>query len=632
MSKEILPENVVFNSRLSFLPLITSLKKTIAERKPGYQQLYGEVLERFESSPELLKPIEDFSVLEKHQQLIELLLDILFSPISSESENSFAVALPFTFHTIYSSRSFQQSFLKKHSNEINVPNTEVAHKLFSEKLLYAYYMVLSQFSDIQLPPHALSVYPIEDPSSGLKRFFEVQIDARFVDVKTIDGRLPQIPANIINKRTNRMMDIERLCELLPLDQFVFEGIVIIKICDVTNAEVISEIKNTLLNANAFYDISVYQALQSNIQTLIGLKEIRTGLTPFFKVSGHYVFSELHNSNSLLFKHFTQLQDVHHVSQCCQELFYTSDTPIVFETLNERILKEIDYIQLYYDDGARSLILCPLKNGHELIGVLEIVSEIPGTLKNHHIAKIEKALPLFAIALEKSSESLETQIDKIIKQKFTAVQPAVEWKFTEVAWNYIKKSRLADDVKIEPISFSEVYPLYAAVDIRNSSAERSDAIQLDLIEQLTLAGTIISKARNEAQFPLLEEIEFKITRYIQSVSDVLLSDEEIMIHDFLHGQIISVFNHLLDTSALVKKDIEDYLSRLDPHTGIIYHHRKKYEESITKINDVVSQFIDREQQRAQQVYPHYFERYVTDGVEFNMYIGQSIATGQKFNEI
>jgi len=632
MSKETHPDNFIFNSRLSFLPLLTSLKKTIAERKPGYQKLYGEVIEKFESFPELMQPVDDLSLLEKHQELIEMLLDILFSPVNSEADNSFAVALPFTFHTIYSSRSFQQSFLKKGSNEINVPSTDMAYKLFSEKLLYAYYMILNEFSDIDLPPHALTVYPIEDQASGLKKFFEVQIDARFVDVKTIDGGLPIIPDNIIDSRTNRMMHADKLCKLLPLDQFVFEGIVIVKICDVTNTEVISEIKSTLLNANAFYDTSIYKALQSNIQSLLGTKEIKTGLTPFFKVSGHYVFSELHNSNSLLFRHFTQLQEVHHVSECCQELFYTSDSPIVFETLDEQILKEIDYIQLYYDDGARSLILCPLKNGHELIGVLEIISEVPGILKNHHIAKIEKALPLFAIALEKTSENLETQIDKVIKQKFTAVQPSVEWKFTEVAWNYIKKSRMSEDVKIESISFNEVYPLYAAIDIRNSSAERSDAIQLDLIEQLTIAGNIISKARNDTQFPLLEEIEFKITRYIQSVSDVLLSDEEITIHDFLHGQVISVFNHLLDTSASAKKDIEDYLSRLDPHTGIIYHHRRKYEESITKINDVVSQFIDREQQKAQQVYPHYFERYVTDGVEFNMYIGQSITPGQKFNEI
>jgi len=33
-----------------------------------------------------------------------------------------------------------------------------------------------------------------------------------------------------------------------------------------------------------------------------------------------------------------------------------------------------------------------------------------------------------------------------------------------------------------------------------------------------------------------------------------------------------------------------------------------------------------------VYPHYFERYVTDGVEFNIYVGQSLVPHKPFNEM
>lgn len=56
----------------------------------------------------------------------------------------------------------------------------------------------------------------------------------------------------------------------------------------------------------------------------------------------------------------------------------------------------------------------------------------------------------------------------------------------------------------------------------------------------------------------------------------------------------------------------------------YHHRKEYEQSITKINETLSRYIDKEQSAAQKIYPHYFERFVTDGVEFNIYMGQSIS--------
>ncbi|HEU0065475.1 MAG TPA: GAF domain-containing protein, partial [Flavisolibacter sp.] len=58
----------------------------------------------------------------------------------------------------------------------------------------------------------------------------------------------------------------------------------------------------------------------------------------------------------------------------------------------------------------------------------------------------------------------------------------------------------------------------------------------------------------------------------------------------------------------------------------------YEESITRINDVLDRFIDQEQQDAQEAYPHYFERYVTDGIEFSIYIGQSLSPHFPFNEM
>ena len=47
---------------------------------------------------------------------------------------------------------------------------------------------------------------------------------------------------------------------------------------------------------------------------------------------------------------------------------------------------------------------------------------------------------------------------------------------------------------------------------------------------------------------------------------------------------------------------------------------------------MSRIIDEEQVKAQKMYPHYFERYKTDGVEHNMYIGESITKEDNFNEI
>jgi hypothetical protein len=293
---------------------------------------------------------------------------------------------------------------------------------------------------------------------------------------------------------------------------------------------------------------------------------------------------------------------------------------------------VEYLQYYYVEGGRSLIICPLKQNGELLGILEIVSDSPGKLNHSHVSKIETAIPLFTLGLEKSLEALENQIDRVIKDQFTAVQPSVEWKFTEVALNYIVSRQKNEEVKMEKICFPHVYPLYGAIDIRNSSTERSHAIQLDMIEQLEMARKVLKKAQADSPFPLLQEIEFKVDKYIASASDVLLSDEEVSIQDFLQGQVASVFNHLQSTQPSVAKEVGQYFAALDPQLGMLYHHRKEYEQSIARINDTLAHYIDKEQAAAQKVYPHYFERYVTDGLEFNIYMGQSLSPRKKFDEI
>jgi hypothetical protein len=290
------------------------------------------------------------------------------------------------------------------------------------------------------------------------------------------------------------------------------------------------------------------------------------------------------------------------------------------------------LQYYHRQGARSLIICPLKLKDELIGMLEIMSTKEYQLHPLHISKIENAIPLFTLGLEKGLESLNSQVDSIIKKKFTAVQPAVEWRFTQAALHYIIQHQHKEDTKIERIVFENVYPLYGAMDIRNSSIERSKAIQADMLEQLYLAQQVIHKAAGQINFPLLQEIEFKIEKHIQSAAGILQTEEELVIREFLQGPVTAAFRHLHSTEVGLKNDTEQYFAAIDPQLGMLYNHRKQYEQSVSKINNTLSRFVDKEQVAAQKVYPHYFERYVTDGLEYNIYIGQAISPRKKFDEI
>ena len=67
-------------------------------------------------------------------------------------------------------------------------------------------------------------------------------------------------------------------------------------------------------------------------------------------------------------------------------------------------------------------------------------------------------------------------------------------------------------------------------------------------------------------------------------------------------------------------------------GLIYKKRKDYEQSVKLINENISAYLDKTQQAAQGMFPHYFEKYKSDGVEHNLYIGQSLVNNQKFHQL
>ncbi len=75
-----------------------------------------------------------------------------------------------------------------------------------------------------------------------------------------------------------------------------------------------------------------------------------------------------------------------------------------------------------------------------------------------------------------------------------------------------------------------------------------------------------------------------------------------------------------------------MNQLDPDLMLVYRQRKSYEDSVTVLNERLATLLDKRQEEAQKMFPHYFERYKTDGIEFNLYIGNSLVNDRKFNEI
>jgi hypothetical protein len=620
--------NKKINSLLSLQPLVIVLKKMIAERKPGAKKLYEGLIYEVESKPELLKPMADTSVLSKNTELVETVLSTIFPPSTSSNQGMYAITLPFHTETVYASPGFKQLFLKGDSNTICFSDSQAGIDVSKASLCLAYDVILKKFFSHQTSLTANSIHAFKD-DHGLTKYYDLKLNAQFVEVK-LSNKNFELPEDFSPAQT---LSLDELTELFPIENFQFEGLIVVEVNDITQEQVIVEIKTALLSVNSFSDVSIYDQLQAHVQSLIGLKNVNIGITPFFKLNDCYLYTEALYKNSILFKNEEVVAERNQVGKICDELFEYPTKPVLYEILNEASTINNKLLKYYFDYGARSLVLCPLKTEEgKLVGLLEVVSLKQGQLQLQHLAKVQPAIQLFALALDKSGESMELQVDKMIKEHFTAVQPVVEWKFTEAAFNYLENRRTSEQAKMPHIGFEDVYPLYAAIDIRNSSTERSHGIQMDLLEQLNSAKDLLQRASKLIHSPLLDETRFRTKKFIESVRDALLSDDELVIYDFLQNDLDSIFKSIRERCPELKKLIGEYFSKLDPERGVIYHNRRDYEESITRINDVLDRFIDNEQVEAQKIYPHYFERYLTDGIEFNIYIGQSLSPHYSFSEM
>jgi len=622
-----------FNSRFSFRPLIKAWEDVIKEGREGKSVFYSQLLEEVKKFPELLEPIINDKVLDKHRPLIDQMMSTIFPITLSDKEDLFAVCKPFQYKTLYASRLFRTMFLDE-DDIIKMPSEETAQKISEERLAGAYQLILNRLYDIKIGGLATSVHPYKCPDSGLDKYLELEMDTRFVEV-SVKGSLPSLKEACDCKGCSRVSDIlnvEGLHENLPLDQFEFEGLVIIRIKDVTEREVISNIKNSLLEIHSFADEEIFHELQREMQNLLGLQGVQTAIKPFFTINNHLIITELHTTYLEGKDHLPSTAKQKHIHQNIMSTFKASSRILLATEINDPIKEQYPFLAGIYDMGWRSAIVCPLfTEQKDIIGMLIIVSKVPGSLNNEHLIKIEPVISLFKLALQKSQEQLDHQVDKVIKEQFTAVQDAVEWRFTEAALNYLTRKNKGEQSKIESISFEKVFPLYGAIDIRNSSVERNHAIQLDLLEQLNLAGDIIKKAKKNNYYPLLDELLFRIEKYSHAVSNILFAEEEQAIYYFIGEEMVQLLQYLQVVSPNLSKDIERYMQTIDSPVKMVYHHRKEYEESITRINNAVAKFIDTEQKSAQNIFPHYFERFVTDGVDFNIYVGQSITPQKTFDE-
>ncbi len=624
--KELERKEFLYRSRLSFSPLIRYWEKSLESGNAAEMLLASEILKKIEQYPEWDAPIssDNFHLLKENSELLELLLSGLFPPALKYSQVASAFT-PFKMDAIFHTPRFNEIFNREDTFVSFTENVELINKF---KIINAGLMILNEFYDQNFHIDNPYVLSLKDSISGIERHYKLDLISDYVDIINIHP-LKELSQDDILRLIAHLDDVEIWKEMVPPENFEFQGITIINFTDVTEDESISRLKYSLLEKDAVLSREKLSKLEFQLRNIFQMPDLQLGIAALSYDPDTGLYIEKNLINSII------SSDNKNLNLDWKNSLYMK----VFEegriVLAENLIAHCNGAACelaLMEKQIRSLILSPLKDhDNKIVGLLELGSPKPRELNNLLVAKLEKLLPIFSVAVQRSKKEIENKVEVIIKEKCTAIHPSVQWRFEEAAKNLLNR-QVADPMasELEPIVFKDVNPLYGQADIVASSKMRNRSIQADLMKNLELVLGVLKQVENRAGYPLIGDYEFQVNSMQDQIRDGLNSGDEVRIVEFLKKQIEPLFSHLERHNPAISDSIQRYHSFKDDFLGIVYASRKDYEDSVALINETISAYIVEQEHVAQQILPHYFEKYQTDGVEYNLYVGQSLLKNKDFD--
>jgi len=150
--------------------------------------------------------------------------------------------------------------------------------------------------------------------------------------------------------------------------------------------------------------------------------------------------------------------------------------------------------------------------------------------------------------------------------------------------------------------------------------------------LRLALDVVEAARAVRPLPVLDEMSYRLERHARQIEQVMSSGDEVTVLAFVRQHVEPLLEQVVDFGPEVREKLGTYRASLDTDLGTVYQRRRHYEESMTLVSDTISAYLDAEEELAQGMFPHYFERQRTDGVDHTMYIGRSLVEDGRFDEM
>jgi hypothetical protein len=601
-------------------------ERFLVEKNKIVKDHLASILECFRTYPNLILGITTKSELEVLKDPIDFLLGDLFPEALTFNEIK-AASSPFQSQYFYQSKRFEN--IIKDAGE----NFKFRLVDFSEDEMYVLTCnyILSTKYGIKRNYQKPFYYTIPD-SLGNQKTYRLTMNADFISMKAASW-FKELSEEDIDELLQNVENIALWKEKFPPNSWELKGFVIMTFSDVTFDTIVSDMKSNMLSHSVINDN--FLVLEDNFKKFFSNKDLQIGFSKYNKESDIFLRPNGNSVPSFILGDSDELCSKEELCPKSYDVLFNQRKYFTISNISKSLLSEENIVLRRLKNlGFESCIIAPVFVGDFLIGTLEIVSVNRNDLNSTIASKLDVIMPYLKVTSERSIQESKNYIRAIIQKECTAIHPTIFWKFEEEASKYLE-STLNDrynKIQFSDVTFKHVFPLYGQIDIIGSSTVRNNAIKADFIQQLKMVQNIFKITYATEPLVFYKQIILRINVFIEEFKLDFNTTSEEQLLNFLKNEVNPVMGHIKKLSVELNDKVSSYHASINKDLGIIHNKRKAYEDAVQLINLKVSSMLDLKQIEAQKIFPHFFERFKTDGVEHNIYIGQSLVKNNKYDKV
>ncbi|AWA30293.1 GAF domain-containing protein [Flavobacterium magnum] len=611
-----------FEVQISFHKLLENLE-AIAAADVDYRAHYAKgLLEAVAAVPELRDGIRDFSTIKFHTELIRNLLADLFPTALTNNEIK-AITIPFHNITFNYSTRFQQIL-----NNAG-PDFDMEIRDFTDDSFYVMSccMILNGYYGYNFDFSKPFFYDIPD-AAGIMRHYRILYNADFIEIFPTEKSLP-ISAEEVDLLIDNFDNVALWKEKFPSKSWIMRGFGIMTLYDATVESAVSNLKTNLLTPKNEADKEdIRESFQSIFRSIFRFSDLRIGYSSIDPMTNQFTVSPFE-------KDITSFLTCDEGGSDCDYFFCHTSMPELIKESKYFVISDVAQFSKDHPESKlaakllqqhiHSAIFAPVVKNGTLLGIVELVSEKTKQLNTINSNKLDIVMPYLVDTIDRYYSEINNQVEALIQKEYTTIHPSVYWKFREEA-----HSHLNDASSLHEIVFNDVYPLFGQIDIKGSSDRRNATTKEDIIQQVSSLKSIFESINEGNKLPIFEQKIFELEQYLVTLKDAIKADSEHIIQNYIRSEIHPVLKRHQPERPETKALMERYFDTLDRSSDTVYAARKKYDATVSIINKKMADILDKSQVDAQRYYPHYYERFKTDGVEHNLYIGNSITNEPQFD--